>query len=133
MLKALKDNDGKKPLAAAVKWEDAPKVLKLPTDRVGDLVIANNPGFFWNEEMGNDLTVFADARETGYKQSILPDAAKAIWTPFVVMGPGVKKHYAIEKPVSMTDEYPTIMHLMGVAIPSFIEGKEVTEIYEHDR
>ncbi|MFA5362478.1 MAG: alkaline phosphatase family protein [Candidatus Omnitrophota bacterium] len=133
MLKALKDKDGKKPLAAVVKGEDAPKVLKLPTDRVGDLVIANNPGFFWDEEMGNDLTVFADARETGYKQSILPEAAKAIWTPFVVMGPGVKKNYAIEKPISMTDEYPTIMHLMGVAIPSFVEGQEVKEIYEHDR
>ncbi len=133
LLKGLKDKDGKKPLAAAVKWEDAPKVLNLPTDRIGDLVIANNPGFFWNEEMGNDLTVFVDALETGYKQSILPEATNAIWTPFVVMGPGVKKNYAIEKPVLMTDEYPTIMRLMKVAMPSFVEGKEVKEIYDHDR
>ncbi|MDD5669421.1 MAG: hypothetical protein PHE58_05260, partial [Candidatus Omnitrophica bacterium] len=131
MLKSLKDSDGTRPLAAVVKWEDAPKVLNLPSDRVGDLVIANKPGYFWNEEMGDDLAVFADSLETGYKQSILPDSTKAIWTPFVIMGPGVKKHYKIRKPISMVDQYPTVFHLMGIKTPSFVEGKEIKEIYQH--
>jgi len=131
MLKALKDSDGTRPLAAVVKWEDAPKVLKLPSDRVGDLVIANKPGYFWNEEMGEDLVVFTDSLETGYKQSILPDSTKAIWTPFVIMGPGVKKNYKIRKPISMVDQYPTVFRLMGIKKPSFVEGQEIKEIYRY--
>ena len=106
------------------------KGTETSSDRVGDLVIANNPGFFWNEEMENDLTVFVDALETGYKQSILPESTKSIWTPFVIMGPGVKKNHEIKKPISMEDQYPTILRLMGVEAPAFVEGKEAEEIYE---
>jgi hypothetical protein len=104
--------------------------LDLPSDRVGDLIVANVAGVGWNEEMSEDLAIFTSALKTGYKQSILPQKTKGMWTPFIIMGPGVKKNYALRRPVSMADQYPTIMHLMGMKIPDFVEGHQLCEIYD---
>jgi arylsulfatase A-like enzyme len=128
MLYDLKDENGEKPVATVVKWEDVENFLDLPKDRVGDLVIANKPGFGWNEEVTSNLAVFTTPLKTGYKQAILPQNTKAMWTPFIIMGPGVKKNYQIKKPISMVDQYPTIMYLMGMKIPDFVEGRVIKEI-----
>ncbi|MDD5772432.1 MAG: alkaline phosphatase family protein [bacterium] len=133
MLNNLEDEDGKKPVAAVVKWEDARKFYDLPTDRVGDLTVANKEGFGWNEEVNSGLTVFETPLITGYKQGILPNDTKAVWTPFVIMGPGVKKNYELKNPIKMVDQYPTIMQLMGMKIPDFVEGQKLEEIYEEKK
>ena len=130
MLYNLKDEDGGIPAVSVVRWEDVESFLDLPPDRVGDLIVANEAGFGWNEEMTADLTIFTDALKTGYKQSILAKQTKGMWTPFIIMGPGVKKNYMLKKPISMVDQYPTIMHLMGMEIPDFVEGRQLKEIYD---
>ena len=130
MLNDLKDENGQKPVAAVVKWEDAEKTYHLPQDRVGDLTVANQEGFGWNEEVGPELGIFSTPLISGYKQGILPDRTKSVWTPFIIMGPGVKKNYEIKNPIQMVDQYPTIMHLLGMKIPEFVEGKILKEIYE---
>ena len=126
----LKDYDGSKPVIKVVKWEDVEGFLDLPKDRVGDLIIANEAGYGWNEEMSKDLKVFSAPLKTGYKQAIMPKTTKGMWTPFIIVGPGVKKNHEIKKPIKMIDQYPTIMRLMGIKIPDFVEGKEIDEIYK---
>ncbi|MFH1415995.1 MAG: alkaline phosphatase family protein [Elusimicrobiota bacterium] len=130
LLNNLKDEHSDKPVAAAVKWEDVRDYWDLPEDRVGDLIIANKSGFGWNEEFTADLKIFSIPLKTGYKQAILPDETKGMWTPFIIMGPGVKKDHKIKKPIKMIDQYPTIMHLMGLEIPDFVEGQELKELYD---
>ena len=125
----LTDSNGKKPLASVTKWEDVEKFLDLPTDRVGDLVIANEAGYGWNEEMTEDLEIFDLPLKTGYKQAIHPEGEKSMWTPFIIMGPGVKKGYEIKEPQNHVDQYPTIMELLGLEIPEFVEGKALEEIF----
>jgi predicted AlkP superfamily phosphohydrolase/phosphomutase len=125
----LEDENGDKPVAVAVRWEDARSLYDLPEDRVGDLVIANEAGFGWNEEMSSSLDVFTTPLKTGYKQAILPRETKGMWTPFIIMGPGVRKHYELKRPIRMVDQYPTIMHLMGMDIPDFVEGRKLDEIF----
>ena len=68
--------------------------------------------------------------KSGYKQAILPRETKGMWTPFIIMGPGVKKGFKLKRPISMVDQYPTIMHLMGMKIPDFVEGRRLDEIYD---
>jgi len=128
ILYELKDEEGEKPVAVIVRWEDVEDFWDLPKDRVGDLIIANEAGFGWNEEMTEDLTIFTTPLKTGYKQAILPRETKGMWTPFIIMGPGVKKNYQIKRPVRMVDQYPTIMSLMEMEIPDFVEGRNLDEI-----
>jgi arylsulfatase A-like enzyme len=126
----LRDVDGRSPVATVTKWEDVEKFLDLPIDRVGDLVIANEAGYGWNEEMTEDLEIFSTPLKTGYKQAIHPEETKSMWTPFIIMGPGVKKGYEIKEPQKFVDQYPTIMTLMGIPIPDFVEGKPIEEIFK---
>ena len=133
MLYALEDENGEKPVAAVVRWEEVEDFLDLPEDRVGDLVVANEAGFGWNEEVISALTIFTTSLKTGYKQAILPRETKGMWTPFIIMGPGVKKNYELKRPIRMVDQYPTIMHLMGMEIPDFVEGRRLDEIYDEKK
>jgi len=122
-LKDLTDVDGKKPLVEATKWENAKEFLQMDPDRAGDLIIANAPGYGWSEGMSEDLALFKQAKEGGYKQAVDPNLP-GMWTPFMISGPGIKQHNFLgDKPISHVDQYPTIMKALGVKIPSFVEGK----------
>jgi predicted AlkP superfamily phosphohydrolase/phosphomutase len=132
MLYDLKDEKGERPVAVVARWEEVESLLDLPKDRVGDLVVANEAGYGWNEEVTSGLEIFTTPLKTGYKQAILPRETKGMWTPFVIAGPGVKRNYPIKRPIRMVDQYPTIMHLMGERIPDFVEGRKLDEIF-HDK
>ena len=129
ILSNLKDETGIKPIASITKWEDVEEFLNLPKDRVGDLIIANKAGYGWNEEMTEDLELFSIPLKTGYKQAIHPKEENSMWTPFMIMGPGVKKGHKIEEPIMFVDQYPTIMKLLNISIPEFVEGKALEEIF----
>lgn len=120
----LKDEKGNKPLAQVVEWEKVKEVLRLDPDRAGDLVIANKPGYGWGEEMSDDLKVFTEPVETGYKQAVKAESVPGMWAPFIIMGPGIKRgHFLGSKPFSLIDEYPTIMTALKVKVPGFVQGK----------
>jgi predicted AlkP superfamily phosphohydrolase/phosphomutase len=119
-----------KPVVQVHNYEDVPDYLDLPIDRVGDLVIVNEAGYGWNEEMTQNKEIFSLPLKTGYKQAILADIEKGMWTPFVIMCPGVKHGYFIEEPIRHVNQYPTIMSLMGKEYPDFVEGSVLTEIME---
>jgi predicted AlkP superfamily phosphohydrolase/phosphomutase len=130
MLKNIRDNENKAPVAEVVKWENAKDFLDLPTDRVGDLIVANNTGYGLNEEIRKDGEVFRDSLKGGYKQGILPKEEKSVWTPFMISGPGIKKGFAINEPISHIDQLPTILKLLGIKQPKHIQGKILEELFE---
>ena len=123
-LLTLADENGNKPTVEVVKWEDAKSYLQMDPDRAGDLIIANAPGYGWNEEMTSDLAVFSTPLITGYKQAIKAQEVPGMWTPFIIAGPGIKtNNYLGNAPFPLVDQYPTIMKALGVPLPSFVQGK----------
>ncbi len=126
VLTDLADDKGVKPIVDIVKWEDAKQYLQMDPDRAGDLIIANAPGYGFNEEMSNDLALFSIPDVTGYKQAIIARDDPGMWTPFIIAGPGIKAHHYLgDTPFSLVDQYPTIMKALGVPIPGFVQGKSL--------
>ena len=126
----LKNEHGVAPLVSAVRWEDAGERLKLPSNRIGDIVVANRAGFGWSEDITDDLQIFATPLETGYKQAILADKVKGLWTPFIIVGRGIKKNFGISRPISNVDQAPTILRALGMPIAKHVDGAPVSEIFE---
>lgn len=125
LLKDLKDENNIYPVTSITKWENVKEFLDLPADRCGDLIISNKTGYGWNEEVNNELAIFDIPIISGYKQAIKVDETKSMWTPFIAMGPGVKKGNKIKQPIRHIDQLPTILKIMNIKAPSNIEGKVV--------
>lgn len=122
----LKDENGNKPLVEAVNFENVKDYMNLDPSRAGDVVIANAPGYGWDEEMTADLRIFSDTAITGYKQAIKAQDVPGMWTPFIIAGPGIKKgNFLGNTPFSIIDQYPTIMNALKVKIPDFVQGKSL--------
>ncbi|MCA9478410.1 MAG: alkaline phosphatase family protein [Nanoarchaeota archaeon] len=130
VLNNLTSPSGEKVVVAAVKWEKVTSFLDLPPSRVGDIVVANAPGYGWNEELTQDGAIFEVPLKTGYKQAILANDTPAMWTPFIIVGPGVKKGYQIPEPIHHVDQLPTILSIMNSSIPSTVQGRVLDEIIE---
>ncbi len=47
----------------------------------------------------------------------------------MIVGPGVKKGFALSAKLHHEDQYPTIFELMGLKSPDFVEGKAVRELF----
>ena len=123
-LQSLQAPDGIKPVVDIQKWEDVKQYMQLDPDRTGDLVIANAPGYGWNEEITSNLTLFSNPQVTGYKQAIIAKDDPGMWTPFIIAGPGIKKNnYLGDTPFPLVDQYPTIMKALQQKIPDFVQGK----------
>jgi predicted AlkP superfamily phosphohydrolase/phosphomutase len=128
-LSELEDDDGGRPVCRVLPWEEA-GTLRLPGDRVGDLVLANCAGYGWSEEITADGAIFGTPPMTGYKQGALAAENPGLWAPFVIAGPGVKAGMRIPEPISMVDQLPTILHLLGQPIPEHVQGRVIDEILE---
>lgn len=126
-LKALKDNDVK-PINRIVKWEDAEQVFDLPRERVGDLVLEASTGYRLWEEMTTDKVLFSVPRATGYKEGVNP-LDQSVQTPFIIAGPGVKKGMMLSKAVKHIDQLPTILNLMKVKVPEYVQGHSIDEVF----
>ena len=129
-LQGLADDGGVKPLLQAVKWEEVEEFLDLPPDRVGDLVVANRPGYGWNEELTKDGAFFQVPLKTGYKQAMPAADTPALWTPFVIVGPGVRPGHQLAEPIRHIDQLPTILTAMGEEVPEHVQGRVLAEVFE---
>lgn len=130
LLTDLKTEKGEHPITSVTKWEDAEQFLDLPKDRVGDLIISNKPGFGFYEEFTEKMELFSTPLITGYKQAILGSDVKAMWTPFVIMGKGVKEGVKLDSNIGHIDQLPTILKLMGMNIPSYVQGKPIDKVFK---
>jgi len=122
-LSELTDSNGVKPVITITNWENAKDYLQMDPERVGDLVIANAPGYGWSEDMTSDGQIFVVAQEGGYKQAVDPNVP-GMWAPFMISGPGIKDHNFLgDKPINHVEQYPTIMKALHVQTPNFVQGK----------
>ena len=128
MLLGLKDGE-LEAIHNVISWEDASNFLELPSDRIGDLVVELAPGYGFSEAATEDRKVFADSLISGNKQSYDPKT-EGLQTPFVIMGPGVRKNYKLSDSIDHVDQMPTILKLMGVKIPGYVQGGVISEIFK---
>jgi len=130
-LQELTHPSGDKVIAAVVKWEDVTDYLDLPQDRVGDLVVANNIGYGFNEEITPDENLFDEnPLNSGYKQAIFAKDNKSMWAPFIISGKGIKQNFQIPEPINMVDQVPTILTALGYTPPEYMEGRILGEVFE---
>jgi len=131
VLRELRDNEGGTPLAEVHTREEAGQ-WGLPGERVGDLVIANRAGYGWIEDVTKDMDVFSTSLKGGYKQAVLPEQSKGLWTPFLIVGPGVKAGHEISRPIHHIEQYPTVLKLLGVEPTYAPDAPALSEIFEGD-
>lgn len=128
-LRELKDETGASPLDELLRRSEAVKWM-LPENRVGDLIIANKLGYGWVEDVSEDHAIFVTALKAGYKQAISP-SEPALWTPFAIVGPGVRAGFEFPKPIHHLDQYPTVMKLLGIKAPYKTDREPLGEIFTH--
>jgi predicted AlkP superfamily phosphohydrolase/phosphomutase len=124
LIENLRDENGVAPLAHISPRERASLELGLEPGRVADLVIANRAGFSWTESLSEDLKIFSEPAVTGYKQAVSAGENHGMWTPFVIVGPGIRAGHALPAPIHHVDQYPTIMKALGEPLPDFAQGHE---------
>ncbi|HTD65289.1 MAG TPA: alkaline phosphatase family protein [Candidatus Limnocylindria bacterium] len=130
LLLNLEDARGVKPLEQVSDSENVARDFKLLADRAGDLILANRSGYGWSEETTEDMEIFSTPLITGYKQAILSEREKGLWTPFVIIGPGIKGNQFLgETPIDMVDQYPTLLRALEVKPSSWVQGKVVEKAW----
>ena len=130
ILNNIKNEKGEQIVTKIARWEDVNKIFKLPANRVGDLIIANKPGYGWNEATSRDLKLFSVPLKSGYKQAILTNSTNSMWTPFVISGPHIKRGYKIKNELDHKDQLPTILKALKMDLKvKNITGSPVNEIF----
>jgi len=134
----LKDpKDGRRPIALALKREDA-AILGMYGKAVGDIVFYHSRGYRWGgtEVFGlkHKQVVFDDPGGANHgpqnpmARTDTSDNAAAI----VLAGPGVRKGYIRDPqqvpPMFTPDMAPTLAHLAGIEPPAHTEGKVVRDL-----
>lgn len=109
-LKALEGPNGVYPLAKIATWENADQ-FGLPKERVGDLIISNVAGYGWTEDIDYQGRIFHQSSKTGYKQAVNPEI-KGMWTPFIIMGPKIKKNRYLPRLIDHREQFDVILNLV---------------------
>lgn len=105
-LLTYRDENGRRPIAIALKREDMPNI-GLYGKHVGDVY------FLFYSSWGRDHgTEFPTSTYKGTTQGSL----------FVMAGPGVKKGEVIKRHVNVIDIVPTVCHLTDIPVPAQAEG-----------
>lgn len=129
-LKNIKDPSNNQLITDKIwNYEDANQ-SGLPTNRVGDLIIANVPQYSWSEEITDDLELLSKSYKGGYKQGILPKSAEGMLTPFVIAGPKIKNGCKLKSIVNHADQFATIEKILGITAPYKLDGLPIEEIFK---
>lgn len=121
------ERNNAKLLAKVWTREEATAELHLPANRIGDLIISNSPFYNWTEDLSADLQILKTTLRGGYKQAI-SNNNKALLTPFIIMGPNVKKSYLLKETIDHVDQHKTILHLLDPNYSTPSQGKILKEI-----
>lgn len=113
VLMELKTEDGESPFEAVLTREQAGEQMELSTETIGDFVIVSHLGYLPTEDITVSRNVFESTLSSGYKQSLDPQKNKSLWTPFVVVGPGIRRNHFISKPLEHVDQYRFVMDILG--------------------
>lgn len=133
-MSALKDEKtGKRVLFGLWDREEVGKI-KMPKERVGDLVISPVQGFSWVEDVSEDGSVITTSLKGGYKQALNPENIEGLLTPFVIAGPNIKADYKIERILEHVDQYATIALITKIKHPTkpILDGRVIEEIFKSE-
>lgn len=128
-LTRLRGPNGRKIFDKVLTRKEA-NVFNLPEGRIGDLVIAANPGFHWVEDIHRNGQVFHQPKNSGYKQAVDPHKAEGLQTPFLILSPKVKKGFQIASPIRHIDQLATIYKALGYLVPEHCEGNSIDAIFK---
>jgi predicted AlkP superfamily pyrophosphatase or phosphodiesterase len=76
-----------------------------------------------------DSTVLLHADHGGHDTVHGTESPEDMNIPWIVSGPGIRRGYEIQGPVSLLDTAPTLARLLGIAPPSEWQGHSVDEIF----
>lgn len=100
-----------KVISGVWKWEDAGQ-LRLPLDKVGDLVVSNTATYSVVEDITSDQLILRSSFKGGYKQAIA-NQNKGLLTPFVIAGPRIKQNYKLSRILDHVEQFHLLMNLLS--------------------
>ena len=77
-----------------------------------------------------DAALLLQSDHGGHERTHGTDLPEDMTIPWLAAGPGIRRGYAIDTPVSLLDTAPTIARLLGLAPDREWEGRCVEEIFE---
>lgn len=77
-----------------------------------------------------DAILLLQSDHGGHDRSHGTEMPEDMTIPWLVSGPGIKRGYKIDRPVSLLDTAPTLAHFLGIAPNKDWEGRFVEEIME---
>lgn len=131
-LSALKDESTGKRVLFGLWPRENVGIIKMPKERVGDLVISPVQGFSWVEDVSEDGSIITTSLKGGYKQALNPENIEGLLTPFVIAGPKIKANYKIESILEHVDQYATIALITKIKHPTkpVLDGRVIKEIFK---
>jgi predicted AlkP superfamily phosphohydrolase/phosphomutase len=136
VISALKSLKGPKheEIFAGIKVRESADDWELAKNRVGDILISNNPPFNWSESVSEDRVIFVKPKVAGYKQAIDPTRHNSLWTPFIILGPNIKKGFKLSNKIRHYDQLPVILKAMGLkgTEASYPLSEKTQEIFDSD-
>lgn len=130
LMKSLRDEAHNVAVTGQVWKHEEAASSGLHNDRIGDVVVANTAQYNWSEDLSSDGIVFAGTLKGGYKQGIWPHSNEGMLTPFVIMGPQIKKGCVLDKPITHVDQFATIAKLFGITPSYKMQGRVLDEIFQ---
>ena len=125
-LLSLKD-DNKNVMAGVYKREEV--LWGAFTSRAPDLFASPNEGYYLSTHIRNE--VFGVPLQSG--SGIPRTGQHRMQGIFAAYGPNIKKHYTLKRNIQTWDIAPTILHLLGLPIPRFMDGNVIESILREER
>ncbi|MEQ1722244.1 MAG: alkaline phosphatase family protein, partial [Pseudobdellovibrio sp.] len=109
-------------------WEDAGQ-LKLPTDKVGDLIVSNTATYSVIEDITRDQAIIRTSIKGGYKQAILSEN-KGLLTPFIISGPNIKENYKLDHVINHVEQFHLLMNLLSTKETQALKSELYKQVYK---
>ncbi|MFQ5940566.1 MAG: alkaline phosphatase family protein [Nitrososphaerales archaeon] len=104
------------------------------TDRASDLFVILREGYifrYWSDaESKNDGQEIKEAK--GLKGETAETGGHRPEGIFAAYGPGIRKNVTLNRFIHTWDVVPTILHLLELPIPSYIDGRVLSELFSND-
>jgi predicted AlkP superfamily pyrophosphatase or phosphodiesterase len=82
------------------------------------------------DALPDDATVLLTSDHGGHERVHGTDEPEDMTVPWMIAGPGIRRGYEIESPVSLLDTAPTLARVLGIAPDPDWEGRCVEEVFE---
>jgi arylsulfatase A-like enzyme len=70
---------------------------------------------------------FMDHGSVGHGRTLYEELVRV---PLIVLGPGIPAGVVVEEPVSLVDVTPTLLSLLGAAVPEELEGEDLSPLWD---